>query len=334
MFDRQLRFWLGPGPLCHTCSLLAICGAAELDDACRPDWGDPEHGGVNALHPKDPDTWAHLEEVGGAGFDDIVAQPQAAIELPPFGHRIRPRSVLRGQLSDPVYYAGPEVVRKSAVTSCHELRQLVGLSDAQQVGLVLFGGDKRLEMLWAWRLVHVPRIAAAGYAPCVPPSYSNYLDRPRTEFLVNAKRSLAYFALLQTHGVPTMPRVAWIIEHDARRFATWVNANPAVEWVALDVACTSVPGWRREMRLLALFDRLTNRRLRYLIHGPAVRRRCVDLYRLIGPDRVHLTNTRAASMKPTVDGASFGDRFASEREVIESARLQAFPRERMAAEAA
>jgi hypothetical protein len=88
---------------------LAVCGAAELDEACRPDWGDPERGGVNALHPYDPDTWEHLDEIGGAAFDDIVAQPQAALALPPFGHRIRPRSVLRGQLSDPMYYAGPGV---------------------------------------------------------------------------------------------------------------------------------------------------------------------------------------------------------------------------------
>lgn len=334
MFDRQPRFPLGPGPLCGSCSLLATCGAAHLPEACRPDWGDPERGGVNALHPKDPDTWAHLAEIGGAEFDDIVARPQAAIALPAFGHRIRRRRILRDQLSDPFYYVGPGVLNGPSPLTCTDLRELIGLSADQRVGVVLFGKDKRLERLWEWRLVHVPLIADAGYALWVPPSYSNYLDRPRTEFLVNAKRSLTYFALLQRHGVPTMPRIAWIIEYDARRFARWVNANPAVEWVALDLARTTIPGWQRELRLLAIFDRLTDRRLSYLVHGPAVQHRCVDLYRLIGTSRMHLTNAHAASMKPAVDGASFRERFASEREIIESARRSVARPELPAAEAA
>jgi hypothetical protein len=176
--------------------LLEVCGAAELDEACRPEWGDPERGGVNALHPKDPDTWAHLDEIGGAGFDDVVAQPQAPLDLPPFAHRIRPRGVLRGQLSDPVSYVGPGVLDRPVLLSRPQLRELTGLNARQQVGVVLFGKDKVLERLWAWRLVHAPRIAAAGYFLWVPPSYSNYLDRARTEFLVTAKRSLVYFATL------------------------------------------------------------------------------------------------------------------------------------------
>lgn len=320
MPGRQLRFALGPGPICTGCELLTLCGAAELDEACHPGWGGPERGGVNALHPNDPDTWAHLEEIGGAGFDDVVAQPQAPLDLPPFAHRIRPRSILRGQLGDPWYYAGPGVVARPSVLGCQQLRELVGLNASQRVGLVLFGKDPILEQLWAWRLVHAPQIGAAGYALCVPPSYSNYFDRPRTEFLVNAKRSLVYFKLLQSYGVPTMPRVAWVIEHDAKRFAWWVNANPAVEWVALDLGRTTIPGWQRELRLLAIFDRLTDGRLSYLVHGPSTESRCLDLYQLIGPNRMHLTNSRAVPRKPPIAGASFRDRLASQSAVVENAR--------------
>jgi hypothetical protein len=60
-----------------------------------------------------------------------------------------------------------------------------------------------------------------------------------------------------------------LIEYDARRFARWVNTNPAIEQIALDLSGSSRSGWLRELRLLSIFDRLTDQRLSYLIHGPS-----------------------------------------------------------------
>lgn len=317
--DGQLRLAVGIGPACDGCALREVCGAAELDEACHAGWGEPARGGVNALHPWNPDTWEYFLEVGGADFDDIAARRQPKIELPVFTHRIRPRRALRGQLDEPVYLVGPDAVNRRRVLSCQRFRELTGLSAGQRVGLILFGKDKTLERLWARRLMLIPEIAKAGYDFCVPPSYSNYTDRPRPEFLYNAKRALEFFSLLQMHGVPAIPRVAWLIEYDARRFARWVNTNPAIEQIALDLSGSSRSGWLRELRLLSIFDQLTDQRLSYLVHGPSVAQRCLDLYQLLGVDRVHLTNTRAIA-RPPGPGMTYAQRFAREREQIDDAR--------------
>lgn len=317
--DRQLRLAVGPGPLCPDCALRPACGAAELDEACHAGWGTAARGGVNALHPRNPETSEYLEEVGGPGFDDVIARRQPRIQLPEFAHRIRVRRALRGTLDDPTYLIGPEVVDRRRVLSCQELREHTGLAADQRVGLILFGKDSLLERLWVRRFMLVPEIANAGYDFCIPPSYSNYTDRPRPEYLYNVKRSLEFFQLLQIHRVPSIPRVAWVIDHDAARLATWVNANPSIDSVALDFADSSRAGWCRELRLLGTFDRLTRGRMSYLIHGPSVTDRCSDLYRRLGLNRVHLTNARAMA-RPPAPGKPYAARFARERRTVECAQ--------------
>lgn len=308
------------GPLCRDCPVRDPCGAAESDQACRTAWGDALTGGVNVLHPRNPDTWEYLREIDGPEFDDIVARAQERLQLPAFFHQIRPVRILRGELLDPMYAVGPaKTVDRRRVLRCERLRELTGLDQDQEVGLLLFGKDDVLERLWARRFEAAAAIAAGNYYFCVAPSYSNYTGRPRPEFLYNAKRSLVFFQLLQEHGAHAIPRVAWLHASDARRFARWANANPTVDVVALDLASSSEPYWRQEIALLALFDRLTRRRLSYLIHGPGTVARCVDLYRLLGLRRVHLTNARAIA-RPAAPGTSYVERFATERTVIDSAR--------------
>lgn len=319
MLDPQLRLAVGPGPICDGCQLRETCGAAHLDEACHAGWGAPTRGGVNVLHPSNPDTWEYLLEVGGADFDDIVARASPRLELPAFVHQIRPRRALRAQLHDPRYIIGPGAVDRATILTCSDLRELTGLGPDHRVGLVLFGKDEALERLWVRRYTLIPEIANAGYDFCVPPSYSNYTERARPEFLYNAKRSLVFFHLLQIHGVATIPRVAWLIEHDARRFGHWCVENPAVESVALDLASSSATDWARELRLLAVFDCSTHQRLSYLIHGPSTINRCLDLYQLLGAHRVHLTNSRAIA-RPAVHGTTYGDRFSTERGVVDAAQ--------------
>jgi hypothetical protein len=276
-------------------------------------------GGVNALHPWNPDTALHLAEVGGPDFGDIKVDRQPEIVLPPMVHQIRVRKALRGQLDDAWYVLGAAAaIGSRGVKPSAYVREIVGLRAEQRMGLVLFGHDEVLEEIWPRRLKVAEAIAATGYDFCVAPSYSAYHGRPRTEYLFNIKRSLSFLSLLHHHGVPVIPRVAWLIEHDVFRLAQWVEDNPAVHMVALDLSSSSPTDWRHELRLLALFDRVTERRLSYFIHGPSVVSRCVDLYRTIGRDRVHISNGRALA-RPAVAGMSFRERLAREQSVIDSA---------------
>jgi hypothetical protein len=322
MEPEQLSLDLGPGPFCAGCLHRIPCGAAELPEACQPGWESPRRGGVNVLHPSNPATDAHISEVGGVGFDDVTLDRQPSIRLPVVMHQLRPLRGLRGQLDDEVYTAGLEVVRGSVVWPATRFRTFVGLRASQRVGLTLFGDDGYLEAVWPRRLTLVTAIAGAGYDFCVTPSYSNYLDRPRTEFLFNIKRSLAFFALLTHYGVPAVPRVAWIIEHDVRRIATWIQQNPGIHTVALDLSSSTHRDWARELRLFELFDRITGRRLAYFVHGPSTTARCTDLFRIADPNRVCISNSRAI-VQPAERGTPFRDRLAAGRCVVESAALAA-----------
>lgn len=94
--------------------------------------------------------------------------------------------------------------------------------------------------------------------------------------------------------------MAWVIPHDARRMGAWVRANPAVEIVGLDLQTygRSAVSWRRQMEGLELFDRVTKRRLRYLVNGPSTESVCADVFEAVPARRVCLTNSTAAAPPP------------------------------------
>jgi Domain of unknown function (DUF4417) len=176
-----------------------------------------------------------------------------------------------------------------------ELRETIGLTPQQQLVLLLFDSDPVLERLWDEAVHLLPEIAGAEYDAVVAPSYSIWLPRPRTEFLYNVKRSLIVFQALQQMNVPVVPRIAWVIEHDVRRWAEWVSGT-VLEVVALDLMTFRArDDWRRQVEGLALFDRLTHRRLRYLINGPTTVDRCADVYAAVAPRRVSITNATLAA---------------------------------------
>ena len=91
--------------------------------------------------------------------------------------------------------------------------------------------------------------------------------------------------------MPAIVRVGWVIDHDARRMADWVNENPCVEVVAIDWCTYRSPSdWAAQLAGLAVFDARTGRRIRYLINGPRTSARFSDVYRVLQSDRVCFTN--------------------------------------------
>jgi hypothetical protein len=171
---------------------------------------------------------------------------------------------------------------------------MLGLQPDQHIWLVLFDKDPILERLWNESSVLLHEIADAQYDAVVAPSYSIWLPRPRTELLYNLKRSLIVFHALQQLHVPAIPRVAWVIEHDARRGARWAT-NPLLNVVAVDLMTFRTSAdWRRQMDGLALFDRLTGENLRYLINGPSTLDRVADVYCSVSAGRVCITNATLA----------------------------------------
>ena len=290
LFDR------GFGSLCEGCDWFDDCGGAATDFACSPWRGIVEPGGESVLHPTQARTSHYLAAVGGPSFNVPILR-QALPALPPYLPQVRRRSALHGWLNERIYAvrAKDVVGERAHVLRAAEFRETVGLSADQQLVLLLFDRDPILERLWEQSTRLLPEIAEAEYDAVVAPSYSIWLPRPRTEFLYNVKRSIVIFRALQQMKVPVIPRMAWVIEHDVRRFAEWA-ADPALEIVSLDLMTfRSDSDWRRQLDGLALFDRLTGRRLRYLVNGPTTVERYADLYNSVPPRRLSITNATMAA---------------------------------------
>jgi hypothetical protein len=263
-----------------------------------------------------------MAEIGGPGFDDIAAAAVPARNLPAYLPRIRYRRGLRGQLTEPIYSISIEdALTRRGIRSVDEIRDFVGLDEHQGLVLLMFGRDRVLERVWSERDTLPGEIAQAGYLDVVAPSYSTWSPRPRTEFLYMAKRSLVMFALLQNAGARAIPRLAWEIPHDVKRWARWLQSNPSVEQVALDLATyRKKSDFSAQLKGLALLDELTERRLSYVINGVSTYPRIMQLYDAVSPRRVSLTNARAIARPAEGQERTFSEKCATERQLIGRAR--------------
>jgi hypothetical protein len=104
------------------------------------------------------------------------------------------------------------VLQHGGLVSAKEMRERLRLGSHQALGLPFFDKDEVLERAWNSQVIH--DVAAANYSFVVAPSDSAWSPRPRTEILVNAKRSLCYFAALQKASARAISRVVWEVELD------------------------------------------------------------------------------------------------------------------------
>lgn len=293
----QLSLNVGSGPYCEACPLCSPCGQADSPRACRPTFGDPRYGGLNVLHPARHDIGRYFAEVRGPEFDDVRVKPGGRLpDFPLTMPRLYPLSSLRGLLDGPFYAIGANkaIFERKVMLRADDLREVVDIWGNQGLALMLYGEDPHMEELWRRRHHLVPEIAAAEYDFVSPPSFSARINHPPLEYLFNVKRSLIFFELLQEHGVPSAPRLAFLSEHDVRRAAAWCNRQEALDLITMDLAIKVDGEWQRQLELLRLFDALTGKRLAFLIHGPAAPARVLAIFAVLG-SRARLTGTRAIS---------------------------------------
>jgi len=321
--EAQLSLELPPGPYCEGCLLAGPCGRMGTADACQPLFGDPRYGGLNVMHPDRHDLAAYFAEVRGPGFEDVCVKPDPAVpEFPLRTPRVYPLASLRGHLPGGFYAIGADkaIIEPGLVRGADELREILDIWGNQKLALMLFGKDPHMEDLWRRRHQLVPELAAADYDFVAPPSFSARSNHPPPEYVFNAKRSLIFFEMLQEHGVPSAPRLAWLCDHDVRRAARWCNAQESLRLVALDLAIKSHPEWRRQFDLLRLFDQITDSRLTFLIHGPQALSRLTGLFEMLGP-RLRLTGTRAIARHHR-SPADFAAQVSSEEEIARATLVQ------------
>lgn len=319
-----------PSPICSSCPYREPCGAELTDRACPAFWTDDMPGGDAVSHPLKPETRQEIAALEGIEFHDIVAQPGPSLEPLPYIPQARNRRSLHGYLAGPIYgLRATDVIQAKRVIPAREMRGRLGLEPSQQLILVLFDHDEILEDMWGRYAVMVLQLARAGYDLIVPPSFSAYTPRPRTEFLINARRSMLYYAALQLAGAPTIPRLAWQIRHDARRYARWVKANPNVTLTAIDWGTYRLEqDLREQLEGLAIFDAATDRKLTYLVNGITTDDRCDAIFNIVPPQRIHITNATTQAEIPHVaihppgdqTGATFNARVRQRGGVVARAR--------------
>lgn len=298
MTPAQLTMEVGSGSYCSGCVLREPCGQADTSRACQAIFGDPRYGGLNVLHFARHDLDRYFAEVRGPEFDDVRVKPDTRVpDLPLTTPRLYPLNSLRGLLNGSFYAIGADkaIFERKVLLHADDLREAVDIWGNQGLALMLYGKDTHMEELWRRRHSLVPDIAAAEYDFVSPPSFSARINHPPPEYLFNAKRSLIFFEMLQEHGVPSAPRLAFLSEHDVRRGAVWCNSQEALDLITLDLAIKDHREWSRQLVLLHRFDALTGKRLTYLIHGPAAPSRVSAIFAVLG-SRLRLTGTRAISM--------------------------------------
>jgi hypothetical protein len=263
------------------------------------------------LHPLLPRLDDILEEIGGVEFD-VRARPSELVVLPRHLPQIRLRHALRGELDGfgalAVRY--DEALVRGNVRPAADFRTELDLRPEQKLVLLLFCRDELLEQLWGEPAL-LEQIAAGRYDLVIGPSYSLYLGRPRPNHLDNLKRSLLVFTDLERLGVRALPRVAFVVDRDVVRAARWIEDCDVVQVAADLMTYRDDRSWQEQVELLDRLDRLTGRRLHYVVNGPGVFRRLRYLYERIDEERLTLTEATLAA--PPWGGGrqtSFRDRCA------------------------
>jgi hypothetical protein len=299
--QRERLFPLPQGACCGRCILRPWCGSTQTDQVCLPNFDAHSAAGIEALHPMRTDFNAYFDGVDGVSFDDIVAMPQQAIALGEYLPQVRMRPALLLERIAPIRVGVrlDDVLRHGRVCSASDLRHHLGLASTTHIVLLLFTHDRILERFADGAAVPLDDIAAGGYEAVVSPSYSLWEPRRRPDNLLSLRRSMLTYEALQARGVNAIPRVGWVEQLDMERFANWLNANPCVDTVAIDLMSYRAQSLDRHTRLMAEFDQLTNCRIRYLINGVRATGRIAELYVAAAPERITITDATTARVPRT-----------------------------------
>jgi Domain of unknown function (DUF4417) len=294
----QARLFDEPGPLCWGCPYGELCGAQLTAHACRA-----EITHELDYHPRSPITLTYIEKElrSSLAFEDVRAKPASLPSRPPFVAQVRLRSAFRGHLHASVYGLRADQVvcvtrRGLHVRTAEDVRHALDLGRSQRLVVLFFTHDALLESYWSRRAPLAQKLAQAGFDLVASPSYSTYTPRPRTEHLIELRRSLLFFEALQDAGVVALPRLGWVVPQDAARLARWANRQEALTTLGVDMQTLRArASWQAELALLAAFDEETGGRLNYLINGPGTRERLRAIGRFLG---VRSTITHARSVGP------------------------------------
>lgn len=232
--------------------------------------------------------------------------PPAAADLP--------WAVLHGGR---VLLADGSVVRPSVVNAGP--RRIYNLDPRTKLGIHFYTPDRTLEGLWRNRSRLYPFLS--GFDLVFGPNFSIYEDSPRTEHLLNMKRSTVMYREMLEEGIRVVPDVGWYGREDLDRWAAWIAENkiPIVAFSTQVVGFgkRATNAWRGYLAGLKYLLSRTPEEVRVVVVGLGGPERIQALFDYI-PDRefvfmnsrafVNARKGRDAWGRPTTD-ANFDDLF-------------------------
>jgi len=147
-------------------------------------------------------------------------------------------------------------------------RSLLGIPRDSAFVLLLHGKDRDIEPLWKWQDNVIAAIKSGKFDLVVPPDFSIMWDEPRFEHLVNMRRTLQFFRLLQDNDIPTVPHLFWYRDIDLHRHIEWLTSNPCVSTIAINLQLGREDEvWRHFLDGLRRLQTELPRRLHFLLCG-------------------------------------------------------------------
>lgn len=288
----------GPEPICSGSNAdCSYCGCARAEAVPRA--GVSPCGQCSIRCGSRTDIGAWMADVGGTlAFDDLVLDPRLPAGLPRFipqvdGHDVPAFDAdlhwaaygigLRRVLSPTTHRVYP----KFAGVRAHDA---LGLGPEQLAVLVSYAEDPLVERVWTDRARLIEEFAAQRWDLVLAPNFSMYGNQPRTEHLVNFRRSLALASEMAAAGIPAVPNVYWFRKEDLDRVIAWVDdVAPAAIATNLQTFRTDQDWELMALPGLTYLARNLAPEVTYIVTGSSRADRIATLIELFG-DRLHLVS--------------------------------------------
>lgn len=224
-------------------------------------------------------------DIRGMQLDDVVARDTVDLSLP---HYIP--NVPRGNKDLYIDYA-PEyvtvnlgkIVSPVKLKVAASLTDLLGVPSTTKVIIQSYGKDMLIENIWPERVEVFRELSRLRPYAITSVNYSIWDSQNHFEQLMNIKRGLLTFELMQDMGLPAILHIYWAGLETLRTWARWIGMNPSVNTVAINLqTMRKQSDWEKAMRELRYFAAIVPRQLHYLITGPITIARIREVKDILG----------------------------------------------------
>lgn len=246
--------------------------------------------GENSL---DRDDWEM--DVRGMQLDDVVARDTVELNLPHYIPNVPRGSEALYEDYAPEYVTVNlgKIVSPIKLKVAANLNDALGLPPSTKVIIQCYGKDRLIENIWPNRMEVLRELAQLRPYAITSVNYSIWDSQNHFEQLMNIKRGLLTFEMMQDIGMPAILHIYWTGLESLRTWAKWIGANPAIETVAINLQTLRKPDdWNKAMAELWYFTSIVPRQLHYLITGPITVDRIREVKAILGS--VTLSNGYAA----------------------------------------